>query len=129
MLFDETTLEQCLKSMIYYCKHFLKQDGLKSNHFFDIELTDSLLPVTQKLINLVEDMQDIKKFSITTPSLLLKSQNMDTSVLLSNGDIFNSSIINNNINNNKPRIDMNNIISLQKKSKRSLFPIFFENSI
>lgn len=53
MIFNEPTLEQSVKLLVYYCKLFLVQRGFKSNQFFSLNLNKI---ETSVLINKIDSL-------------------------------------------------------------------------
>ena len=131
LLFNEHTLEQSLKSMIYYCKYYLKQDGnSKLSQYFDIEINELLFPISQKLLDSINNNHDTKfqnnssnNFKKSDYIVPIESEKLvKAKADLNSNDISNSNQI--NFSNEKTNsVDLN-----KKMSKKSLFPIFFDTN-
>lgn len=83
MIFNEPTLEQCLKSFVYYCKLFLVQKGFKSSQYYSLDLAKI---ETTLLVNKIENL-----------NLKRKTDNFDQT-------------------------------NVYAKTKKSIFPIFFDTT-
>lgn len=79
LIFNESSMEQNVKSMVYYCKFFLKEDGAKSNQFYEIDLSDDIFrPLSQKLINEINKILKHKnKEHISTGQTILTTTTSD----------------------------------------------------
>lgn len=71
MVFNEPTLEQSIKSLVYYCKFFLVQRGFKSNQFYTLSLDKIEINV---LINKIDSL-NLKEKSETHEQTNLYSKN------------------------------------------------------
>lgn len=65
MMFNEQTLEKCVKSFIYYCKFMLIQKGYKSSQYYSLELHKI---ETSLLIDKIETLKIIKKSDESEPT-------------------------------------------------------------
>jgi hypothetical protein len=115
--------------MIYYCKYYLKQDiSSKTNQNIDIEINESLFPISQKLFDSINSNHEFKNINIATVI-----QNTDNIVSIENEKLMKTKTDietnNSNINNNNNSIVKAETANHAKKfSKKSLFPIFFDIS-
>jgi hypothetical protein len=114
--------------MIYYCKYYLKQDvSSKTNQNFEIEINESLFPISQKLFDSINSNHEFKNINATV------IQNTDNIVSIESEKLMKTKTdieINNPniINNNTSIVKSENVNHAKKFSKKSLFPIFFDIS-
>lgn len=126
LIFDEKTLEQCLKSLIYYCKLKLKQDGSKSNQFFSIEMNDSFHQLAPRIENEIQMLRydymsgrtsNFSRASVSTSNSvhsqnLIRDTNMGNDVIKAKIGLYRSKSLYNN-----------------KSEKKTIFPIFFDTTV
>jgi len=130
LIFNEHSLEQCLKSMIYYCKHYLKQDvNVKSNQYYEIEISESLFPISQKLFDSINYNHEFKTINIAT---IIPNSDFITSVendklIKIKTDIETNNSTNSSVTSNTI-IKSETVNNVKRFSKKSLFPIFFDIS-
>ena len=114
--------------MIYYCKYFLRRDGLKSNcHYLKMELSSDLYPLTQKLVSCIEKMED------PGSDILKQFQNIDEKMR----SYYNVEYCISKVTMAKTAASKEGFGSVdgcggggssRDKKKKSFFPIFFDTS-
>lgn len=103
--------------MVFYCKLFLKQDGIKSTQFYEIEIDESLFPLSKNLINHIKETQDKIETTNMLPFIRKLNNSESSYLLLSDTSNTNSS--------NSLTTSTQNPPNYKKLTKKSLFPIFF----
>jgi len=119
LVFDENSVEQSLKSLVYFCKYSLQRPNPKPNSFYDMELTDLLFPLSQKLVEKLATLDEYRnKANTSTQS---KYSNVDR---LSPSKYFDNKTSSSSLQKSS---DLKSSSSKsQSRSKASLFPIFFD---
>jgi hypothetical protein len=126
--FDESTYLQSLKTMIYYCKYFLQDDLPRANiinsctNFYSLELNETngngsgsiLKPITKNLIYQITRVEELKAKSSKMLILMRQQQHKYTTVKL--------------ISSSTSSITTNHQIIDGKKTKKTIFPIFFQTT-
>ena len=115
--------------MIYFCKYYLKQEvNSKSNPNYEMEINESLFPISQKLFDTINYNQEFKAINITTTtnSEFTNSINNDKTIR-TNTERENTNS-EKNYSTNGTTLKTGPLNSVKKLSKKSLFPIFFDIS-
>jgi hypothetical protein len=126
LIFSESTIEQSIKSMVYFCKYFLSRDGgggtaLKSCQFFDMELTVDLYPLTEKMTSMIESVEE------GNGTLLNKLQTIDELYT----DYYNIEYClarAQKLNSNANYASLVPPKELKARHKKSFFPIFYDTT-
>jgi hypothetical protein len=131
LVFDEHSLEQSLKSMVYFCKYYLKQEiNTKSNINYEMEINESLFPISQKLFDTINYNQEFKAIQIQ--NAFTTNTNLECTNSVNNDKITNTENENSDSEKNHSKngtiIKTGPINRVKNLSKKSLFPIFFDIS-
>ena len=159
MIFNESSLDLNLKSLIYYCKYILNKDketestillSIKQqdqqnllNQLIDLTINDSLFPLSQNLTSLIESNElkyptscstYLSSQSIIPPasasSSTFSSNNLNSESSLSSLSSDGAvSIASLNSMDANELKDRINMLLNKKQNKKSLFPIFVDTTV
>ena len=121
LIFDEISLRQSIKSLLFYCKYHLKQDNFKYNQYFEPESDDILLPITNKLIESIAFVNTSEPKFTNSSQVNLKAQTESSSSFAPLNEQPKAS-------KELPQTNGNGSALSRKPSKKSLFPIFFDTN-
>lgn len=139
LIFDESTLEQNAKSLVYYCKYFLR-DELSSfkqhvpvpqlTNMVNMDLIDSLKPISAKLFYEIARAEELRaaQLALVRPPLhqfeAIKMIRIEAS---RSGSIY-STASSSNIRQQQQQMANESNILIKKKVKKTIFPIFFQTT-
>lgn len=115
--------------MIYFCKYYLKQEiNTKSNTNYEMEINESLFPISQKLFDTINYNQEFKAINITTITNSECTNSINNDKIIKTNTEEENSITEKYHGQNATTIKTGPINRVKKLSKKSLFPIFFDIS-
>ncbi len=117
--------------MVYFCKYYLKQEiNTKSNINYEMEINESLFPISQKLFDTINYNQEFKAIQIQ--NAFTTNTNLECTNSVNNDKITNTENENSDSEKNHSKngtiIKTGPINRVKNLSKKSLFPIFFDIS-
>jgi hypothetical protein len=151
-MFNESSLDLNLKSLIYYCKYFLNKEiestppintnisstkqqehQIPLNQLIDLTINDNLLPLSQNLTALIESNElkypNNATYSQSSQSIVppeSASSFTSTNNLNSESSLSSLSLTSLNTMDTNERI---NVLLSKKQNKKSLFPIFVDTTV